>query len=486
MAYQWKPISDLPSDWNSISSSELENLSRIWIDHSKKLKDNASLKEFNERLCREWSIETGIIENLYSLDRGVTQLLIEKGIKDNLIPFGSTNKPVEQLIAILRDHENVYQGLFDFVANNRNLSISYIREIHQALTQNQHYVDGIDQFGNDVQVSLARGEWKKNPNNPIRPTHEIHEYCPPEHVQSEMERLIEIHNRHQELKVAPEVSAAWLHHAFAQIHPFQDGNGRVARAIASLVFMRAGLFPLIIHRDIRDKYIDALEEADGGKLENLASLFADIQKSSLTKALSISHDIIEDKRQVSQVIHAAIDRIKARTANTNADYEAIFLTAKELEEMTCNKFKETVKSLNEELKDVGYSANCDRSTKTDSYWFRRQIIEMARQHDYFAETRTYSEWIRLKIKSENNSLFELVISFHAFGYDFLGILCSSAFIEFRGRGEMGETTIEGPFAASPEIFRFYYNNPIEVTERKFNDWLNNVVVAGLDMWRRKI
>jgi Fic family protein len=49
------------------------------------------------------------------------------------------------------------------------------------------------------------------------------------------------------------VQAAWLHHRFTQIHPFADGNGQVARAIASLVFIEAGWFPLILKRDELDR-----------------------------------------------------------------------------------------------------------------------------------------------------------------------------------------------------------------------------------------
>lgn len=77
--------------------------------------------------------------------------------------------------------------------------------------------------------------------------------------------------------VPPEVEAAWLHQRFAQIHPFQDGNGRVARALASLVFLRAGWFPLVVHRDDRGEYIDCLEQADSGDLSALVNLLGRIQ-----------------------------------------------------------------------------------------------------------------------------------------------------------------------------------------------------------------
>ena len=57
-------------------------------------------------------------------------------------------------------------------------------------------------------------------------------------LQSRLRRkwTAELHRNHHD--VAPEVEAAWLHHRFTQIHPFQDGNGRIARALATLIFVK--------------------------------------------------------------------------------------------------------------------------------------------------------------------------------------------------------------------------------------------------------
>src|SRR5882672_186599 len=180
--YRWHSIEDLPENWPELAAPELPALSAAWQKYFEKLRNSDSLKHFNERLIREWAIETGIIENLYSIDRGVTQTLIEKGIEASLIPHGSTDKPVELIIPILKDQEEVVEGLFDFVAQRRELSTSYIKQLHQAFTRHQDKTPAVDSLGRSGEVDLLRGEWKRLPNNPMRPDGSVHEFCPPEHV----------------------------------------------------------------------------------------------------------------------------------------------------------------------------------------------------------------------------------------------------------------------------------------------------------------
>jgi hypothetical protein len=62
----------------------------------------------------------------------------------------------------------------------------------------------------------------------------------------------------------PALQAAYAHYAFVAIHPFADGNGRVARVLASAYLYRRPGVPLVIFADQKDEYIDALEAADTG------------------------------------------------------------------------------------------------------------------------------------------------------------------------------------------------------------------------------
>ena len=71
-----------------------------------------------------------------------------------------------------------------------------------------------------------------------------------------------MHREHGQ--IAPEIAATWLHHRCTQIHPCRDGNERVAGTLATLVFLRAGGFPLVVRATDRSEYVGALERADDG------------------------------------------------------------------------------------------------------------------------------------------------------------------------------------------------------------------------------
>src|SRR3954468_11321506 len=128
MVLVWEPIADLPQDWSSLTDGELGPLLQFWNDQRADLEQSGALAEFNKRLGREWSIETGQIEGVYDIDRGITQTLIERGIRSDLIPAEPNQKPPELIAAIIQDHYQVLEGLFQFVKGDRNLTKGYIHQ----------------------------------------------------------------------------------------------------------------------------------------------------------------------------------------------------------------------------------------------------------------------------------------------------------------------------------------------------------------------
>ena len=60
--------------------------------------------------------------------------------------------------------------------------------------------------------------------------------------------------------------ATFLHHRISHIHPFTDGNGRLARLSMNFILLQAGFPPISISPEDRPNYYQALEAADAGKL----------------------------------------------------------------------------------------------------------------------------------------------------------------------------------------------------------------------------
>ena len=112
------------------------------------------------------------------------------------------------------------------------------------------------------------------------------EFAPPEQVAGEIERLVETYNAMDLLH--PVVSAAWLHHRFVQIHPFQDGNGRVARALTLLAFEQRHYAPMVVDRDSRAGYLQALDEANAGDLVPLGRLFTELAMRCIRREMEES------------------------------------------------------------------------------------------------------------------------------------------------------------------------------------------------------
>ena len=81
----------------------------------------------------------------------------------------------------------------------------------------------MDSQGRSIKIPLIKGDWKQRANYPVRDGI-TYTYCPPEQVSSEMDRLVHLHHQHRRDGAPSDVQAAWLHHRFTQIHPFQDGK----------------------------------------------------------------------------------------------------------------------------------------------------------------------------------------------------------------------------------------------------------------------
>jgi Fic family protein len=470
-------IAPLEADPSELSASEIPGIKAVWTDQQRRLKGTAQLSDFTEKLSREWAIETGAIENLYEIERGVTQTLIEHGFNAELISYGSTNKPREYVIQILRDQKDALDGVFDFVKDNRALSTSYIKELHAALLRSQGTTEGVDSQGRYVDVLLIKGQWKTQPNYPTRDG-VTYTYCPPEHVGSEMDRLVQLHADHAANAVPSDVQAAWLHHRFTQIHPFQDGNGRVARALASLVLVKNGLFPMVVTLDDKPAYLDALESADNGNLKPLIDLIVKLQIAQFRKATAISESLLVEE-SVQAALSGLLKAADKVAADKLASLRGVFEHAHAIEADLANRLRAIAPTVTEALQKVLdiSTASVSQSTSETDYYFRAQIIDNAKHNiGYFANTIEYRAWIALNMRWSRRS--QLVFTIHGIGKPFNGSLICAPFIEFKDTDEEGQLRAE-LVPVTEDGFVFFYNENRDRLLSRFRPWRENVIKVAL-------
>lgn len=350
----WKPVTFDPK-WLETDTSIMDDLKASWIRRREELlKGSKAYEQFMNELKREHAIETGIIERLYDLSRGVTETLIKHGIKESYISHGDANIPTDQLMGHLDDQLDAVEFVFDVIGQKRMITVGFIKELHALITRHQSHADGKDQFGKAIKIELKKGEFKKHPNNPTNKHGIRFNYCPPEQVASEMDNLVALYEIHQ--SEHPAILAAWFHHAFSTVHPFQDGNGRVARLLASLILIKAGYFPFtVLREDARAKYIDALEKADNGEFEGLVRYFCEGQKKQISRALQIIPDWGENLQTVTEKLAQKLSAEYQRIADENEKSTPNFHQIQYWEEIKKFLFQtqdDQVKSLKRSLKSL--------------------------------------------------------------------------------------------------------------------------------------
>ncbi len=447
----WKHIS-FSKEWENVDTSILDDIAPSWFSRRQTLLENSQdYEEFINKLKRRHAIETGIVERMYDIDKGVTETLINEGFLSSLISHGDTNIDKNKLLNHLNDHLEAVNFVFDVVKNDRPLTKGFIYELHQLTTRNQDYAEGRDPFGNKTKIKLIKGRFKERENNPTREDGTIIMYCPPEHVESEMDTLIEIYNDLSEKRVHPLIIASWVHHAFTTIHPFQDGNGRVIRLIASLILIKYNYFPItVLREEAKAKYIDALEKADNGEPQKLVTYFAEIQRRNIEEALNLK-DV--STTSLSEVTNIFKQKIQNKQTEEKLQDEKILSDRRLQIYDYCNKFLNEYKNkLEDEFGDsVGFYIGSGKpNDETKQRYYYEQIVGYAIKHNYFFNRYLPKSYFVFGIDLHDGKKYELGISIHHYGYDD-SVIAIGAFLQYKGvaSDNEGDTTI--PLDLKPHV-----------------------------------
>ncbi len=485
---KWSPVDDLPGDWRtSLVDAQTESLVAAWLEQAAELREKALYKQFLARLQRQWAIETGVLENLYRLSEGATLTLIEKGLDASLISHDQTDSDPHDVIAKITDQHHAIMGLYQFIGGERPLGTSYIKELHQVLTAHQDTYVARDTLGNTVERTLPKGRWKTLNNHVEHPDGTRFEYCPYEHVAQEIDNLVAMHQQHNEMGVPPEVEAAWLHHRFILVHPFVDGNGRVARCLATLILLKAHWLPLVVTRHDRTDYIDSLRSADVGDLSQLVRFIGKLQRKAIREALSLTEEVIHEAGSLASILAAVQDKFNKRRAEQSAQIERAKATADSLQLLATTRLSEIAAAVSQTIETEGrgfraYATEGRRNSDKATFNYI-QIINCAKQLGYFANLPYYQAWSALVIQTDHRT--EMLFSFHGIGHG-VGVLGCSPMIYQKQQTESGESIAADVTPLADEPFEFTFTEEPANVRLRFRKWLDDRTFAGLERWKNTV
>ena len=117
--------------------------------------------------------------------------------------------------------------------------------------------------GMQTSYVIHAGQYKTRPNSVITRYGDRFEYASPEETPGLMGDLVDWYNAaEQEGKLSPVELAALFHYRYIRIHPFEDGNGRIARLMVNYILTRHD-YPMIVVRSRRKS--EYLEASDGSR-----------------------------------------------------------------------------------------------------------------------------------------------------------------------------------------------------------------------------
>lgn len=242
--------------------------------------DTDKMMAVQEKLRIDWTYNTNAIEgNTLTLQE--TAFFLREGLT-------SKGKPLSEFLEA-KNHVEAISFLEEVVKESRPLTERLIKDFHAIVMQDSKYV-WIGPTDNRIKKRIEPGNYKYDNNHVVKLDGTIHFYTDHLQVPGEMENLIKWYEENKE-KVHPVELAAGLHHKFVAIHPFTDGNGRVARLVMNLVLMQAGYLPAIIKNEDRMEYYSALDAADNGDY----APFIQIVEREAYRTMKMVVDVIEGR-----------------------------------------------------------------------------------------------------------------------------------------------------------------------------------------------
>ena len=233
--------------------SKIEQLYAEW-QSLQPLKD-----EYQQRLNRKFMLEFNYNSNHLegnTLTYGQTELLLLFG----KVTEAANMKDLEDMKA-----SNVGLNMMKEQAlSEYPLTETFIRQLHKTLLREDYSVYRQLPGGQQTSYVVHAGVYKTRPNSVRTITGELFEYASPEETPALMTDLISwYHEAEESGQYSLAELCALFHYRYIRIHPFEDGNGRIARLMMNFILLRHNYPMIVVKSADKENYLRALSQCDG-------------------------------------------------------------------------------------------------------------------------------------------------------------------------------------------------------------------------------
>jgi Fic family protein len=180
-------------------------------------------------------------------------------LEGNTLTLGDTAFVLQEGLTVsgkpLKDHQEIIGHaraidlIYAIIDQRRRVTVDDLHQIHRAV-QHELVMD----------VFNPVGRWKVESNGTTAllssGTSQWHDYARPEHVPALMDDWLEMLDGARRQKPDdPLATYTDLHLGFTTVHPYADGNGRMARLLANIPVIESGEPPILIPQELRRDYI---------------------------------------------------------------------------------------------------------------------------------------------------------------------------------------------------------------------------------------
>ncbi len=181
----------------------------------------------------------------------------------------------------MKSHDAAWQMINEWARDKeRPLNEQAIKNLNEVILVRPFWKEAITADGQPTRREIKIGDYKQHPNSVRLANGELFDYASPVDTPMLMQELIAWY-RSEENALHPLTLAAMLHYKFVRIHPFDDGNGRMARLLMNYVLLRNNLPPIIIKSADKQSYLRVLHIADTGDYEPFIAYMAEQLEWSL-------------------------------------------------------------------------------------------------------------------------------------------------------------------------------------------------------------